>query len=126
MVSVADADIMRAPVPASFTASRRLKFVAMVSSPYRSGALTALLFSGNGELLWDNSPAEMSPGQICAAGKHQVVGGFPQCDHVGAISNAPLIRVCVEPREQAGIGRHGHLAGLARTQVNPLEAEQPH
>ena len=60
---------------------------------------------------------------MSAAHQHQVVGRFAECE---GVSNVPLVRSCVRPREQARGGRQRHLAEFARAQLNPFETEQPH
>src|SRR5580704_775315 len=90
------------------------------NSPERTRGSSSLLNDSRG------SPAEEHRLQRRLRGEHQGVGGTAESDPVAACGDAPLAGLAVEAGEQARVGSYGDLLGLARLEVHPIEAEQPH
>src|SRR5689334_9545968 len=63
--------------------------------------------------------------ETSAAGQHEVVGGFADCDRMFAGGNAPLVRPRVEFGEQPRIGSDRHRARGTGFELDSFEAKQP-
>src|SRR6187200_3789551 len=102
------------PVESSILRSIFRIFVAPDRMPWR-GRLSSE------ELLSEKPACETS-----AAGQHEVVGGFADCNRMCASSNAPLVRPFVEFGEQPRVGGDRHGARGTRCELDSFEAKQPH